>query len=248
MSQPPQHPLPTGTDHAPHAAPGRPLPAAVLWDMDGTLVDTEPYWMECEQQVIGRAGVRWSREHALTLVGKSLPEAGAIIRDYVLAAGGPALDPAEVVAEMLTGVAARVRAVVPWRPGARELLAATGAAGVPSALVTMSYRSLADAVVELLPGAFDVVVAGDEVERGKPHPDPYLRAAHLLGVRPGDCVALEDSPTGVRSAEAAGCRTVAVPHLVPIEAAPGRSRVPSLTVLDLPALARLRAGEVLDLL
>ncbi|GAA4971615.1 hypothetical protein GCM10023225_11650 [Kineococcus glutinatus] len=137
---------------------------------------------------------------------------------------------------------------MPWRPGARERLAGLRAAGVPTALVTMSYRSLAQEVVQLLPGAFDVLVPGDEVARGKPAPDPYLRAAELLGVDPRECVALEDSATGVRSAEAAGCRTVAVPHLVPVPAAPGRSRVRSLADVDLAVLARLRAGEVVDLL
>ena len=234
---------------APPSAPDRAqLPAALLWDMDGTLVDTEPYWIECEQELVARAGVRWTHEHALQLVGNSLPVSGAVIRDFVLAEGGPELDPERIVAELLAGVADRVRAATPWRPGARELLAAARDAGVPCALVTMSYRSLAEVVAERLPGAFDVVVPGDEVERGKPAPDPYLRAAELLGVDARECVALEDSATGVRSAEAAGCRTVAVPHLVPIGPAPGRSRVPSLEALDLHVLARLRAGEVVDLL
>ena len=237
---------------APAPAPGPQrdpaLPEALLWDMDGTLVDTEPYWIACEQELLGGLGVRWTHEHALQLVGSALPEAAAVIRDHVLAEGGPRLDPERIVTDLLAGVVAKVRVAVPWRPGALQLLTAARGAGVRLALVTMSYRSLADVVAALVPGGFDVVVAGDEVERGKPHPDPYLRAAELLGVPAPACVALEDSPTGVRSAEAAGCATVAVPHMVPIEAAPGRSRVPSLEVVDLAVLARLRGGEVVDLL
>ncbi len=134
-----------------------------------------------------------------------------------------------------------MRGAVPWRPGARELLAALREAGVPTALVTMSYRRFVEPVLEQLPaGSFDAVVTGDEVERGKPHPDPYLRAAALLGVPPADCVALEDSPTGAASAEAAGCRVLVVPHHVPVPAGERRAFAPTLSdlgVADLVALA-----------
>ena len=118
---------------------------------------------------------------------------------------------------------------MPWRPGALELLTALHEAGVPNALVTMSWRSLADLVVSLVPpGVFAVVVTGDEVEHGKPHPEPYLAAARLLGVEVSDCVAIEDSPTGVPSAVAAGVPTLAVPHVVPVPRMAGAVQLPSL--------------------
>jgi HAD superfamily hydrolase (TIGR01509 family) len=131
--------------------------------------------------------------------------------------GGVDREPAEIVEMLLDRVVAQLRIEVPWRPGARELLAAVNNAGIPTALVTMSWKRFADQVVECLPsGSFRVSVTGDEVTRGKPHPDPYLLAAERLGVDARDCVAIEDSPTGVRSALAAGCRVLGVPHVIEI--------------------------------
>jgi HAD superfamily hydrolase (TIGR01509 family) len=202
------------------------LPAAVLWDMDGTLVDTEPYWIECEYALVAEHGGSWSDAHAHALVGNPLLVSGAYIREH----GGVDLTPAQIVDRLLDGVEERVRRHVPWRPGARELLSELHGLDVPCALVTMSYRRLAAAVVDALPaGTFATVVAGDDVTRGKPDPEPYLLAASRLGVAPQECVAIEDSPTGVRSAEAAGVPVLAVEHLVPIEPGPGRTLAPGLT-------------------
>lgn len=225
-----------------------PAPAAVLWDMDGTLVDTEPHWIAAETALLGRHGATWTHEQALQLVGSALPDSGRVLAEHVERTTGVRLDPVEVVDELVEAVVAQVSAAVVWRPGAVELLGSLAAAGVPCALVTMSYRSLAETVARMVPGAFAVVVAGDEVERGKPAPDPYLRAAELLGVAPGDCVAIEDSPTGVASAEAAGTHVLACPHMVPIPAAAGRSRVASLAEVDVAALGTIAAGRVLDTL
>ncbi|QGN59374.1 HAD family phosphatase [Nostocoides sp. HKS02] len=201
------------------------LPAAVLWDMDGTLVDTEPYWITAEHAIVEEAGGVWSDEYAHQLVGNDLMVSAQFIRDH-----SPVdLAPVQIIEDLLERVIAQVRDHVPWRPGAVELLTALGEAGVPSALVTMSWRSLAEAVVGALPaGTFAAVVTGDEVEHGKPHPEPYLAAARSLGVEVGHCVAIEDSPTGVRSAVAAGVPTVAVPHVVPVPLMVGAVQVPSL--------------------
>ncbi|EWT01765.1 hydrolase [Intrasporangium oryzae NRRL B-24470] len=212
------------------------MPAAVLWDMDGTLVDTEPYWMAAEFDLVEANGGVWTEEFAHELVGNALEVSAQIIIDR----SGIDLSVAEVVDGLIGQVVARVRQEIPWRPGARELLAELTGLGVPSALVTMSWRSLADAVVTTLPeGSFAVLVTGDEVVHGKPHPEPYLTAARRLGVEPGDCVAIEDSPTGVRSATAAGVPTLAVPHIVPIPQIAGSMRIGSLvgvTAADLTAL------------
>jgi HAD superfamily hydrolase (TIGR01509 family) len=217
------------------------LPAAVLWDMDGTLVDTEPYWIAAEHAIVEEHGGTWNEEFAHQLVGNDLLVSAAFIRDH----SPISWEPGRIVDELLVRVVGQVRAHVPWRPGARELLTALGEAGVPSALVTMSWRSLADAVVEALPaGTFAAVVTGDEVPHGKPHPAPYHRAAGLLGVEPGRCVAIEDSPTGVRSAVAAGVPTVAVPHVVTVPPTPGAVHVESLAAMTPRRLAELADSVV----
>ena len=168
--------------------------------------------------------------------GNDLLVSAAFIRDH----SPITWTPERIVDELLARVVTQVREHVPWRPGARELLDALRAEGVPSALVTMSWRSLADAVVGALPeGAFAAVVTGDEVSHGKPHPEPYRAAARLLGVSPEDCVAIEDSPTGVRSAVAAGVPTLAVPHVVPVPEVAGAVHVESLAGMTPDRLAEL---------
>jgi HAD superfamily hydrolase (TIGR01509 family) len=238
--------MPTSAAPTVHAPSGRPLPPAVLWDMDGTVVDTEPHWMAAETALLAGHGASWTHEQALALVGSALPASGRVLSAHLEAETGVVLSGEEIVEHLLQEVIAQLAAGVVWRPGALELLRALGEAGVPCALVTMSYRSLADAVAQLLPGTFQVVVAGDEVEHGKPAPDPYLAAAARLGVDAAACVAVEDSPPGVASAEAAGCHVIACPHMVAIPAAPGRTRVASLASVDLDVLAAIAAGEPVD--
>jgi HAD superfamily hydrolase (TIGR01509 family) len=211
------------------AAPAAAPPAAVLWDMDGTLVDTEPYWMASEHELVDSFGGTWTDEDAKSIIGFDLLDAAVVIRER----GGVDLEPEEIVERLLDGVVARVRENVPWRPGARRLLSELNAMGVPCALVTMSWARLVDAIVEALaPITFQAVVTGDAVEHGKPHPEPYQLAAERLGVDPVQCVAIEDSPPGVESATAAGCVVVAVPNIVPIEPAPRRFIVPTLKAIE----------------
>ncbi|MGQ0626021.1 MAG: HAD family hydrolase [Sporichthyaceae bacterium] len=210
----------------------------VLWDMDGTLIDSEPYWIECEYALVEAYGGSWSQEHALAIVGGDLIDSAR----YIAAHGPVPLTPREIVNILLDGVIERVRAHVPWRPGARELLAELRALEIPCALVTMSWRRFAQAVDDALPaGSFAALVTGDEVARPKPYPDPYLRAASLLGVDPARCVAIEDSPKGISSALAAGVRTLGVQHLVELTPAPGLHLASSLrgwTAADLGTLLR----------
>ena len=218
-----------------------PAPAAVLWDMDGTLIDSEPYWIEAEMALAAQFGAAWTHEDGLTLVGQPLETSGRILQDR-----GVDLEVGQIVESLLARVSEQVRAHVPWQDDARVLLDAVVTAGIPCALVTMSYTRLANAFLAHAPDAFAVVVTGDRVARGKPDPEAYLVAAAELGVDVERCVAIEDSPAGIGSAHASGARTIAVRRHVPIPALPGLSRLRSLEGLDVDALRRIAAGAVVD--
>jgi HAD superfamily hydrolase (TIGR01509 family) len=209
---------------------------AVLWDMDGTLVDTEPYWIETEFAMAEKYGAPWSQADALQLVGNDLVESGRYIKQVM----GLDQSPEEIVEELLDGVVTMVDESVPWRPGAVELLGALAEAGVRCGLVTMSYeRFVAPILAHLPPETFRVVVTGERVARGKPHPEPYLTAAAALGVPPGECVAIEDSNTGAESAAAAGCTVLVVENHVPVPAGPRRVFAESLAQVTVDMLADL---------
>lgn len=219
-----------------------PLPAAVFWDMDGTLIDSEPYWLAEETALVETFGGVWSAAEGLQLVGSSL-EGSALI----LQSRGVAMTTQQIIDHLTDRVMARVAGEVPWRPGSRELLSALRDAGVPTALVTMSIRRMAEPVVAALGfTGFDALVTGDEVDEGKPAPECYLRAAELLGVDPARSVAIEDSEYGVAAGVAAGMATIAVPLHVPLPASPSYTLWPGLdgkTPADLAAvLAARRAG------
>jgi HAD superfamily hydrolase (TIGR01509 family) len=212
--------------------------AAVLFDMDGLLVDTEPLWLETETAVMARLGARWTAGDQEALLGGSM----ARTVSYLLAKATRPAPRQDVERWMIDGMLDRVRAGrVVVRPGARELVSAVAAAEVPYALVTSSQRSFAAAVLDATGLPFPVTVCGDDVSVTKPAPEPYLLAAKLLDVDPARCVALEDSPNGVASAGAAGCRVVAVPSLVPVPPAPGRIVVAALTEVSLATLRELAA-------
>ena len=215
------------------------LPAAVLWDMDGTLVDTEPYWFAAERDLVAEFGDRdWPDELAKGMVGFDLLDGAAYLQRH----GGVDLPAEEIVDRLLDGVIARLHRRIPWQPGARELLAELNAAGVPCVLVTMSWRRFVDPVIAALPpGSFAASITGDEVPlgEGKPEPTPYVLGARAAGADPADCVAIEDSPTGVRSALGAGCRVLGVPNVRALDPRPGLTLVESLDGIDLAALESL---------
>jgi HAD superfamily hydrolase (TIGR01509 family) len=210
--------------------------------MDGTLVDTEPYWIRAETELVDSFGGTWTHEDALGVIGAGLWTSAKALQDH-----GVALDADEIVETLTARVREQLTAYgVPWRPGARELLADIRAAGIPTALVTMSVRPMAEQIVAEIPfDAFDLLVTGDEVEQPKPHPDAYLTAAGKLGVEPAETIAIEDSVSGLASAIAAGTIAVGVPHIVPLPLGEDRTIWPTLvgrTVADLAALARDRGG------
>ena len=214
----------------------RVAPTAVLWDMDGTLVDTEPYWMEREFELAAKYGGRWTEENGLAVVGGDLLDSAAYMREHM----GIDRTPLQIVEELLDGVVEMIEQEVPWQPGARDLLAELREQDVPCALVTMSWRRFVEPVLRALPeGSFDAVVCGDEVTHGKPHPEPYLRAAELLGFAPEATLAIEDSPTGTASAEAAGCQVLVVPSHVTVPMGGRRVLRESLVGLRARDLTRL---------
>lgn len=221
-----------------------PLPAAILFDLDGTIVDSEPYWIAVEMELAARDGGRWSHADGLSLIGNDLQSSAVVLRER----GGIRGTNDEIIADLIAGVERHNReSGVRWRPGALALIEMLHTAGVPCAIVTMSYRSLAEAVIQFLPeGSISALVTGDEVTHGKPHPEPYLRAARMLGVDPTHCIGIEDSPTGLASVEAAGVRSIGVPFLVHLHAATGRSRVDSLADLTLDDLRDIAAGLPID--
>jgi len=213
---------------APSSSTG--LPAAVLFDMDGLLVETEHLWYDAELEVIEQLGGSWSPENQEALVGGPLEKAV----DMLIEASGGGHDHDAVMQLLLHTMEQQLRTKpVLWRPGARELLEALEDAGVPCALVSASWRVLVDAVHDAVlhevgHEMFATTVAGDEGERTKPFPDPYLLAAARIGVPIAHCVVLEDSHTGSRAGLASGAFVVAVPSLVGIDPEPGLVVVTSL--------------------
>jgi len=213
--------------------------STVLFDMDGLLVDSEPLWFAAESETAAWLGMPWTETDQNALLGSNLPFAA----DYMLRVSGADVAASDVVTFLRTAMTRRLSVGgVSWRPGARELLLTLLDGGVQLGLVTSSVREHVDVVLAALPQpSFQVTVTADDVTMLKPHPQPYLQALELLSATSRTTVVLEDSPTGVAAAEAAGCLVVAVPSVAAIEAAPGRHVRSSLTDVDLQLLQQLVA-------
>ncbi len=217
------------------------FPAAVLWDMDGTLIDSEPYWMQSEDALAQSYGGVWTEADAHQMIGKSLYDSSAMLRDKF---GIQDLSVQEVIDKMTNEVIENLKKNLPFRPGAVELLLELKRRGIKTALVTMSMRTMAQTVADRIGfDAFDVIVAGDDVTMGKPHPEPYLKAAELLGVDVTQCIAFEDSHSGLASAEAAGTHAIGIPNLIPLPQRPTNKIISSLTEVDLDQIESLRVHE-----
>jgi beta-phosphoglucomutase-like phosphatase (HAD superfamily) len=225
------------------------LPRAVLWDLDGTLVDSEPLWMDAESRLMVEHKLPWSHDDAMLMVGNALPDSAEIMRSR-----GLRLPVRHIIDRLLDDVVARMATEISWRPGAKALLTALQEAGVPQALVTMSEMPMADAVVANLGfDPFSVRVTGERVEKGKPDPEPYLMALALLDaehsstegpVTAANSVAIEDSVPGSSASLGAGLKTVGVPLHVPLAPREGMVLVRDLTEVTPQFLGGLLAAPV----
>lgn len=210
-------------------------PQALLWDMDGTIVDTEPYWIVAEQELAALFDATWTHEDGIAVVGQGLPYTATRMQER-----GVELDLHDIIEALTTRVLEQLDQGVPWRPGALELLTQAQEAGYPQALVTMSIRRMALKIAELIPGQpFEFVVSGSDVTHSKPDPEAYVLAASQLGVEIENCIAFEDSPSGCTSAFTAGAFTIGIPHLVTLDSAPTHVVLSTLSEVSLGTIEEL---------
>lgn len=209
---------------------------AVLFDMDGTLVDSEKVWSVGLDDLARHYGGTISPGARAAMVGTSMVESMRILHGDIGQPGRPLDQSMRLLTDRVKELFAEG---LVWRPGARELVEAVRAAGLPTALVTATVREVLEVALGSI-GAhlFDAVVAGDDVERTKPDPLPYLTAARRVGADPARCVAVEDSPNGVLSALRAGCAVVAVPCDVEVPHGPRIMVRSSLVGVDVVTLRR----------
>ncbi|PQZ93918.1 haloacid dehalogenase [Arthrobacter sp. MYb227] len=212
----------------------------VLWDMDGTLLDTEPYWMAAEGELVAEFGGSWSDDDALALVGNALPDSA-----LVLQRAGVKLSEREIIDRLTTRVMEGINQHIEWRPGALELLEELHQAGIVCGLVTMSESAMATQILARLPKKyFAFQVTGDQVSNGKPHPEPYLVGLKKLAELVPDLdvtrvVGLEDSFPGISSAAAAGLKAVLIPHIAAVPESANWHLVESLTQVNVETLCTL---------
>lgn len=200
------------------------LPAAVVWDLDGTVIDSEEYWIIAETEIVERFGGTWSHDDGLAVIGQGLSETALLMQER-----GVQLSREDIIGAMTSRVLEKMDERMPWRPGAPELIRGLYNLGIPLAIATMAYAELAHRVAHAITGVtFSAIVAGDQVTNSKPHPEIYLLAAERLGVNPRDCVAIEDSPVGVTAASSAGLFTIGVPLFLSLDETPASLLWPTL--------------------
>lgn len=206
----------------------------ILCDMDGTLVDTEPFWESAKLDLAAKYNVPFTTADTDALVGRSM-----MVTVHAMQAAGVPLSDAEVLDALVTEVSNRLDEDIPWLPGAQDFIARVGEAGIPMALVTQAWEPVARHIFEASNGVLRVMVSGADVTHPKPHPEPYLLAAERLGVDPRFCVAIEDSPAGVESAEAAGAQVLVLPGIHDVLPGPTRHPVSSLSDVDRALVERV---------
>jgi HAD superfamily hydrolase (TIGR01509 family) len=215
---------------------------AVLWDHDGTIVDTEPYWIESELELAAQFGAAWTEEDAVSVVGSPMAESARQMR-----AAGVDMEIDAIIDHLCARVVELIdEKGIRWLPGVTDLFNEIAEAGIRCAIVSNAWRSVVEKTAAALPpGVVEYTLTGDEMKFAKPDPWPYRTAAEALGVPVENTIAIEDSVSGTLSAEAAGMPVLVVPSVADVPEAPGRSRATSLADVNLDTLRAIVAGEVL---
>lgn len=191
-------------------------PEAIFFDMDGLLVNTEPYWLETERELMAEFGFQWQVENQLFCLGGPMEKVGRYMSELSNAQESPEWFANELIDRMAVKFQE-----ISLMPGIAELLKEIADRHLPAALVSASPRRLVNAVLDSIPThPFALSISADDVTRGKPHPDPYLKAGRLLTVQIENSLIFEDSPTGVMAARTSGAWVIAVPHIAAIDPAP----------------------------
>ena len=204
--------------------------SAILFDMDGTLIDSEPLWLKAEIEVMAEVGCHWDEQDQINCLGgpaerteRYMQERSQNIKPY-----------GYFINRLHEVMRARITNELDLIPNALSLLKECKDAGIKTALVTASSRDLMTIVLKRFPiGTFDVVVSGDDVEKSKPDPAPYLLAAKQLAVDISKCLVLEDSLTGVQSGLTSGAKVIGIPHLVQMSEHPNLRVISSLDEITL---------------
>lgn len=217
---------------------------AILWDHDGTLVETEPYWIEAEMELTSEFGAPWTEEDALACVGSPMRESARRLQRV-----GVKMDIDPIVEWLVDRVDQKMddRGIL-WMPGVQDLFDECAKQKIPCAIVSNAWRRVVEKTASGLPkGVVKYILAGDEMIVAKPDPWPFAHAAEVLGVKPPNCIAIEDSLPGTLSAEAAGIPVLVVRGVLPVPPGKQRSRVNDLSGITLNHLRDIVNGHQLEL-
>lgn len=214
--------------------------AAVLWDMDGTLIDSEPIWINQERELMNSLGVAWSDADAIHCIGGPMTRVDAYMRSKLSAQQQVEFPAMRLTELLLQRMEIELPKGVAFAAGAQELLKDLKGYNLPMALVSASSRALVNAALGFIGSDyFQVTISNDEVIESKPNPEGYLKAAKALGVNIADCLILEDSITGVRAAIDSGAYVIGIPHVTDLPTGDKVAHVKSLQDLDLDSLSGL---------
>lgn len=217
--------------------------SAVLWDMDGTLIDSEPIWIAQEQELMNSMGVHWSQEDAIHCIGGPMTRVDAYMRKKLSPQLQEQYPEMALTKILLSRMESELAKGVDFAPGAEQLFNQITQLGVPQALVSASSRALVDAALNFIGGErFQVTISNDEVVESKPSPEGYLSAATQLGVDIENCLILEDSVTGVTAAINSGAYVLAIPHVANLPIAAKVVHKTTLQSLDVQDLVTLFKG------
>ncbi len=222
--------------------------AAVLWDMDGTLIDSEPIWIQQEYELMASLGVTWSDQDAIHCVGGPMTRVDAYMRSKLDEATQQLFPPMALTEQLLLRMADQMNQGVDFALGAENLLKEFKALGIKQGLVSASSRQLVDAAINSIgSGYFEVTIADNDVEISKPNPEGYLKAAARIGVDIEDCLILEDSITGTTAAIQSGAYVIGIPHVAELPTGPKVVHINSLVGTNVASIVGKFSSLIGDL-